>query len=115
IIATSTTTSRAGLSSPPALVEACGPGGLSGAPLAERSLHVLKRLHARVGSRITLVSSGGILTGDDAFARIRAGATLVQVYTALIYEGPALPGKIAQRLAERLREAGYANVSEAVG
>jgi dihydroorotate dehydrogenase len=115
IIATNTTVSRDGLVSASAEVEACGSGGLSGPPVAEQALHVLRQLRARVGSRVTLVASGGIQTGDDAFARIRAGASLVQVYTALIYEGPGLAKAIKRRLSQCLREAGYQNLSDAVG
>ncbi len=102
IIATNTTVSREGLESPRERVEAIGPGGLSGAPLEERSLAVLRRLRARVGDRLVLVGVGGIETAEDAEERLRAGATLVQVYTALIYEGPLLPRRIARGI-ERLR------------
>ena len=75
-----------GLQSDAALVEETG--GLSGAPLKERSLEVLRRLYARVGDRITLVGVGGIENAEDAWQRILAGATLVQGYSAFIYEGP---------------------------
>ena len=115
IIATNTTIARDGLRTSPAAVTDCGPGGLSGPPVAERALYVLRRLRERVGNRIALIASGGIETGDDAFARITAGASLVQVYTALIYDGPGLVSNISRQLARRLRTAGYANVGEAVG
>lgn len=115
IIATNTTISREGLQTPKAEVEALGNGGLSGAPLRERSLQVLRRLHAKVGSRLVLVAAGGIETAEDAWQRICAGATLVQVYSALIYEGPGLPSRIAQGLAERVARAGLSNISEAIG
>lgn len=115
IIATNTTISRSGLSTPQAEVTALGNGGLSGAPLRERSLNVLKRLRARVGDRLLLVAAGGIETADDAWQRIVAGATLVQVYSALIYDGPSLPSCIARGLADRVASAGLANISEAVG
>ena len=68
-----------------------GAGGLSGAPLAARSLAVLRRLRARVGDRLVLIAVGGIETPDDAWARLRAGATLVQAYTGFIYGGPLWP------------------------
>ncbi len=96
IIATNTTIRRDGLRSTDREVEACGAGGLSGPPLHERSLEVLKRLKARIGDRLTLISVGGIETPEQAQERIAAGATLVQIYTAFIYEGPFL----AKRLAE---------------
>jgi dihydroorotate dehydrogenase len=115
IIATNTTITRDGLRTPAATVEALGNGGLSGAPLRERSLQVLRRLRAKVGSRLLLVAAGGIETADDAWQRICAGATLVQVYSALIYEGPSLPSRIAKGLAERVSRAGLSNISEAIG
>jgi dihydroorotate dehydrogenase len=115
IIATNTTISREGLATPAAEVEALGNGGLSGAPLHARSLRVLRRLRAKVGDRLLLVAAGGIETADDAWARICAGATLVQIYSALIYEGPSLPGRIAKGLAEHVARAGLSTVAEAVG
>lgn len=101
IIATNTTISREGLSTPAAEVQALGAGGLSGAPLKARSLGVLKRLRARVGDKLTLIAAGGIENADEARERLAAGATLVQVYTALIYEGPTLPMRIARGIAPR--------------
>lgn len=98
IIATNTTIRRDGLKSPAEEVTACGAGGLSGAPLKERSLAVLRLLRERVGTQLTLISVGGIETAEDARKRLRAGATLVQIYSALVYEGPSLPGRIAREL-----------------
>jgi dihydroorotate dehydrogenase len=98
IIATNTTTSRAGLHDA-AAVEAAGPGGMSGAPLKARSLEVLKRIRSRTGDHLTLVSAGGIETPEDARARLGAGASLLQAYTAFIYEGPSWPRRIQQALA----------------
>jgi dihydroorotate dehydrogenase len=115
IIATNTTITRDGLTTPRPEVEALGSGGLSGAPLRERSLQVLKRLRSRVGDRLVLVAAGGIENAEDAWQRILAGASLVQIYSALIYEGPSLPGRIAQGLAERVSRAGWSNIGEAVG
>jgi len=115
IIATNTTIGRSPLSTDAQTVEACGAGGLSGAPLKQRSLDVLRRLRARVGDRLMLVSVGGIENADDAWARIRAGASLVQIYTALIYEGPGLVRRIAKGLAGHLQRAGLGSVREAVG
>jgi len=96
IIATNTTISREGLASPPAEVEAAGAGGLSGRPLAERATAVLRMLRERVGPDLTLVGVGGIGTVEDARARLEAGATLVQAYTAFVYEGPAWPRRIVE-------------------
>jgi dihydroorotate dehydrogenase len=115
LIATNTTIGRGGLTTPAAKVEALGNGGLSGAPLRERSLQVLRRLRARLGDRMLLVAAGGIETADDAWQRIQAGATLVQIYSAFVYDGPGLPSRIARGLAERVTAAGLANVSEAIG
>ncbi len=115
IIATNTTITRDGLVTPKAEVEALGNGGLSGAPLRERSLQVLKRLRARVGNELVLVAAGGIENAEDAWQRIIAGASLVQVYSALIYDGPSLPSRIARGLSERVARAGLSNIGEAVG
>ena len=98
IIATNTTTSRDGLRTPAPEVDAIGPGGLSGAPLAERSLEVLRLLNKTVARDLTLVSVGGISTLDDARARLDAGATLVQAYTGFVYGGPWWPRRIAAGL-----------------
>jgi len=115
IIATNTTVERDGsrLRSAPALV--AEPGGLSGPPLAERSLEVLRRLYARVGTRLTLVGAGGITTAEDAWQRILAGATLVQGYTAFVYEGPGWSRALHKGLAERLAASPYTTLAEAVG
>jgi dihydroorotate dehydrogenase len=106
IIATNTTVSRDGLASPAAEVAAAGTGGLSGPPLRARSLAVLRRLHARAGDRLVLIAAGGIETPDDAWERLRAGATLVQAYTAFVYGGPLWPRRMHTGLAARLRAAG---------
>jgi dihydroorotate dehydrogenase len=102
IIATNTTISRDGLRDSAAVADA-GPGGLSGAPLKRRSLEVLSRLHDRCGKRLTLIAAGGITTPADAEARLAAGATLLQAYTAFIYEGPFWPSTVQRGLAARLR------------
>ncbi|HEY8945571.1 MAG TPA: quinone-dependent dihydroorotate dehydrogenase [Polyangiaceae bacterium] len=103
IIATNTTIGRSGLSTPSGEVDAIGAGGLSGGPLKARSLAVLRRLRARVGQRLTLVAAGGIETAEDAWERLEAGASLVQVYTAFVYEGPLLPRRLARGILERTR------------
>ena len=104
IIATNTTISRDGLRDDAAVADAC-PGGLSGAPLKARALTVLRRLHARTGDRLVLIAAGGIETADDARDRLAAGATLLQAYTAFIYEGPCWPGRVQRGLAARIRAA----------
>jgi dihydroorotate dehydrogenase len=104
IIATNTTISRSGLHDSAAVADA-GPGGLSGAPLKQRSLQVLTRLSDRCGKRVTLIAAGGIETPADAEARLAAGATLLQAYTAFIYEGPLWPRRLQHGLAVRMRPA----------
>jgi len=104
IIATNTTISRAGLHDSAAVADA-GTGGMSGAPLKARALEVLRLLHGRTGDRLVLIAAGGIETADDAWARLEAGATLLQAYTAFIYEGPLWPRRVHRGLARHLTHA----------
>lgn len=90
-------------------------GGLSGAPLKNLALTRLRDFRSASGGALPLIAAGGIANADDAWARIRAGASLVQLYTALIFEGPGLVRRIAAGLTERLTRAGFASVAEAVG
>jgi dihydroorotate dehydrogenase len=94
VIATNTTISRDGLKASAASVAAMGAGGLSGAPLKQRSLEVLDLLRANLGSDIVIVSVGGVETADDVRERLAHGATLVQGYTGFVYEGPLWARKI---------------------
>ena len=112
LIATNTTIER-----PPTLVgrRRGEVGGLSGVPLLEPSTRVLGEMYRRVGHRIPLIGVGGVRTGRDAYVKIRAGASSVQLYTALIYHGPGLVNRIKRELAEALRADGFSNISEAVG
>jgi len=110
IIATNTTISRDGLASSPPEVAAAGAGGLSGPPLRDRALAVLVRLRARAGDRLVLIAAGGIETPDDAWARLRAGATLVQAYTGFIYGGPLWPRRMHAGLARRARADGLSSI-----
>jgi dihydroorotate dehydrogenase len=102
IIATNTTIRRDGLRTPADVVARSGAGGLSGAPLRERALEVLRILRRKAGDRLVLIAAGGIETAEDVQARLEAGATLVQVYTAFVYEGPLLARRLARDLG-RLR------------
>ncbi|MCX7890578.1 MAG: quinone-dependent dihydroorotate dehydrogenase [Rhodobacteraceae bacterium] len=111
IIATNTTLARDGLASPLAR-EA---GGLSGAPLFARSTRVLARLHRATGGRLPLVGTGGIATAGDALAKIRAGASAVQLYTALVWGGLSLAAGIARGLDALLAREGFASIAEATG
>jgi dihydroorotate dehydrogenase len=90
-------------------------GGLSGAPLKARALDALRAAADASGGKLPLIAVGGIDSGAEAWARIRAGASAVQIYSALIYEGPGLVPRIKRELAERLRAEGFSTVSEAVG
>lgn len=90
-------------------------GGLSGAPLRERAQAVLKQLYGKIGGRMPLIGVGGIASGEDAYARIRAGASAVQLYSAMVYEGPGLVGRIKSELAALLKRDGFKSVTEAVG
>ena len=112
LIATNTTLAR-----PPNLQSAHGAeaGGLSGPPLFESSTRVLGTLYRLTAGALPLVGVGGIASGRDAYAKIRAGANLVQLYTALVFEGPGLVGRIKRDLAECLRRDGFSSVSAAVG
>ncbi|WP_158864649.1 quinone-dependent dihydroorotate dehydrogenase [Leifsonia sp. AG29] len=104
IIATNTTISRDGLRTDPAVVEAAGAGGLSGAPLAARSLEVLTLIRRNVPSELCVISVGGVETAEDVQRRLDAGATLVQGYTAFLYRGPLWAREINRGLL-RLRRA----------
>ncbi len=115
IVAVNTTVGRAGLASEPAAIEAAGGGGLSGTPLRERSLEVLRRLHARAGERLALISVGGVETADDVWERILAGASLVQAYTGFVYGGPLWARRVNRDLVQLLRESGRASIEELIG
>ena len=110
LIATNTTLDRPGLRSPIDEV-----GGLSGRPLAERAAEVLRSLFQAVEGRLPLIGVGGIFSAADAYERICAGASLVQVYTGLIYEGPFLPRRIAHGLSRILDREGLSHIRDAVG
>jgi dihydroorotate dehydrogenase len=90
-------------------------GGLSGPPIRQQATKVLSNLFEMTGGKVPLIGCGGISTADDAYERIRAGASLLQLYTALIYGGPRLVTEIKSGLAARLRADGYSKLSEAVG
>jgi dihydroorotate dehydrogenase len=90
-------------------------GGLSGRPLLEPSTRVLAEMHKRLDGAVTLVGVGGVSSGADAYAKIRAGASLVQLYTALAFQGPGLVGRIKRELLACLKRDGFAGVGDAVG
>ena len=90
-------------------------GGLSGAPLKPLALDALRAFRSASGSEMPLIAAGGIASADDAWARIAAGASLVQLYSALVYHGPGLARRIADGLAQRLEQRGMSSIAEAVG
>ena len=98
VIATNTTISRAGLNTKADEVEAMGAGGLSGAPVKNRSTEVIRYLHTKSGGTFPIIGVGGIASGADAQEKLEAGASLVQVYSGLVYEGPGLVKRINQHL-----------------
>ncbi|MED4401390.1 quinone-dependent dihydroorotate dehydrogenase [Metabacillus fastidiosus] len=112
IIATNTTLSRDGLISPVHTNEA---GGLSGRILAARSTEWVREIYQEVGSKVPIIGVGGIFNGDDAYAKIRAGASLVQVYTGMIYEGPGIAKAINKRLVQLMERDGFTNISQVIG
>lgn len=111
IVATNTTTSRDGLP----IEYANYTGGVSGAPLRDRANRVTRVLHRILGGRLPIIGVGGIMTGKDAVERIRAGATLVQVYTGFTYRGPAFAADIVDALIADADAHGWRNVTEIVG
>lgn len=111
IIVANTTVSRPPLKSRHAGEQ----GGLSGAPLKTLALDALRTFRSASGGEIPLIGVGGIATADDAWERIRAGASLVQLYSAMVYEGPGIARRIAEGLAERLDREGCSSISEIVG
>ena len=115
LIATNTTTERAGLRTPAETVQAYGDGGLSGAPLKHRSAQVIATLYNLTGGSMPLIGVGGIFTAQDAWEMISAGASLVQVYTGLIYEGPAIARNINEGLRRIVSSEGFVSLDEAVG
>ena len=90
-------------------------GGLSGVPLLEPSTRILAEMYRFTEGKLPLIGTGGIASGHDAYRKIRAGASLVQLYTALVFQGPRLIGQIKQELADLLMADGYDNVAQAVG
>lgn len=90
-------------------------GGLSGKPLRKRSTEIIRTLYAELGTEVPIIGVGGIFNGADAYEKIRAGASAVQIYTALIFEGPGLVRKVKSELANLLGKDGFKSVAESVG
>jgi dihydroorotate dehydrogenase len=115
IIATNTTISREDLRTDAQRVAACGEGGLSGKPIKTRSTKMIADLYELTRGRIPLIGVGGIFTAEDAWEKITAGASLVQLYTGFIYQGPSIAREINEGLAKILAREGLKNISDAVG
>ncbi|MDF1873899.1 quinone-dependent dihydroorotate dehydrogenase [Vannielia sp.] len=111
VIATNTTLSRDGLVS----AQKGEAGGLSGAPLFEKSTRTLARLSELTEARLPLIGVGGVSSAEEAFAKIAAGASAVQLYTAMVYQGISLGARIAEGLDQTLAAKGYTHVSQAIG
>ena len=115
IIATNTTISRDNLHTDSTRVAACGEGGLSGRPLKNVSTKMIAELYELTGGKIPLIGVGGIFTAEDAWEKISAGASLVQLYTGLIYQGPNIAQQINEGLSPILTREGFANLEAAIG
>ncbi|HET6648503.1 MAG TPA: dihydroorotate dehydrogenase (quinone), partial [Pyrinomonadaceae bacterium] len=115
IIAANTTTRRDGLLTAKEEVAACGEGGLSGKPLREPSTSMIARIYNLTSGQVPIVGVGGIFTAEDAWEKICAGASLVQLYTGFIYEGPRIAQRINDGLERILLREGFAKLDDAVG
>lgn len=114
-VATNTASDRAGLRTDRATLDAIGAGGLSGPPLAARARALVRHLFRATDGAVPIVGVGGVDSAQAAWEHLRAGASLVQVYAGLVYEGPGLPSRIHRGLAERLEVAGAASLAGIVG
>ncbi|MFL6227756.1 MAG: quinone-dependent dihydroorotate dehydrogenase [Pyrinomonadaceae bacterium] len=115
IIATNTTTSRAGLTTSASEIAACGEGGLSGAPLREHATKMIANLYRLTRGSLTIVGVGGVFTAGDAWEKICAGASLVQLYTGFVYQGATVARDINDGLRRLLDQSGFRHLDEAVG
>ena len=115
LIATNTTVSRAGLQTSPAEIAKYGQGGMSGAPLRDRSNEVIAVIHRLTRGEMPIIGVGGVFNAEDAWEKICAGASLIQLYTGFIYEGPGVARRINEGLAKILKREGFRSLDEAVG
>jgi dihydroorotate dehydrogenase len=115
LIATNTTTGREGLRTPAREVAACGEGGLSGAPLREHATKMIANLYRLTRGSLTIVGVGGVFTAEDAWEKICAGASLVQLYTGFVYQGVTVARDINDGLRRLLDQSGFKHLDEAVG
>ena len=115
IVATNTTTARPSTSDARLQRVYAETGGLSGKPLGARSTEVIRHLYQQTKGRLPIIGVGGIFTAADAWGKITAGASLIQIYTGLVYEGPAITRDIVTGLRKRMEECGLRNIADAVG
>jgi len=115
IVAANTTISRPQTNDLPSQKTYSETGGLSGKPMRARSTEIIRHLHKQTSGKLPIVGVGGIFDADDAWEKITAGATLLQIYTGLVYEGPGMAKKIVAGLLQRLEITGMKNLQEAVG
>jgi dihydroorotate dehydrogenase len=115
IVATNTTVGRENLKTSKTEIERIGAGGLSGAPLKNRSTEIIEKIFRHSGGKLPIIGVGGIFTGGDAFEKIAAGATLVQLYTGFVYQGFTVARDINASLAEIFRQRGLKTLEAAVG
>ncbi len=113
-VATNTAPDRAGLTTAQETLDRIGQGGLSGEPLADRSTRLIRFIYSETEGRVPIIGVGGINSGDEALRKIRAGASLLQIYTGLVYEGPRLIGRVVRALARYL-EREQKHLTEIVG
>lgn len=115
LIVANSTIARDGLRTPQAQVDGLGQGGISGGPLTQRARALVAAVYRKTGGELPIIGVGGVLSGEDAWQMIRAGASLVQVYTGLIYNGPGFVAEIERHLLRRLAEAGKTSIEEVIG
>ncbi|GIU83043.1 MAG: quinone-dependent dihydroorotate dehydrogenase [Acidobacteria bacterium] len=115
LIATNTTVRRSGLKTSEEELEKIGEGGLSGKPLAKISTEVIRKIYRYSAGKLPIIGVGGIFTAEDAFEKICAGASLLQVYTGFVYKGPSFAYQINSGLAKLLQKEGFSSIDEAIG
>jgi len=115
LVATNTTIARPSAADPHTLAAYAQTGGLSGKPLSARSTEVIRYIYRQSKGAVPIVGVGGIFNAEDAWEKITAGAALVQIYTGLVFEGPAIVGEIVRGIKARLQEEGFKNLQDAVG
>ena len=115
LIATNTTISREGLTTSRSIVDSIGNGGLSGAPLTERSREVVRYLYEKSRGQMPIIGVGGLMNGDDIWEMMRSGASLVQTYTGFIYGGPRFVHHVLKSLQKKLDAASVDSISDIVG